>query len=612
MKQFAKHSLVVAVAVVMTACASNKGSFDLAAVEPPPKAQNDKPKLQDAPSVPRTQEQLGAMMEPSLGVEMSLLKRNTHSASTEEQKSFSADDMMAIHDEFDKLTERQTQELRAKKGRTYATISGTHDDGGGFFASRNRSYLKFVKSGWVADLEAKIEADFPNKKVYRGPNGSLFYLGKNPATALPTGQTITYKGDWDFATNAVKSRPESSEFKVDQGVQTRPGDYLSAFSYHESVGNDARLRDAGKNKDGSQPHSHTSEFTVDFDKKTLTGSLKYNKYDKATQATTSKERYTITAKLHGNRFRGGATATDSSDAYFGASSSTLEGGFFGDNAEELAGKFLTDNNTLFAVFGARQTKQDGRHIGDNEAAQTQKAFDAVGFNTATFEKEQLNTFGDATKLVVNGRSFSLLPAKDMPKFVTNHRYDLSNHSSLVVNVCCDNLNYVKFGNYHIDTNGVKESGRLFMTGERTPLSQMLTTGQYEYSGTWEANILTQGQKVGGVSPIPGQAGSRAKFGVDFGAKTIIGSLYQDNGVTPAILIKNGVISGNGFTARFESGSSGFVLDRQTGDAAHFSGNVMGGFYGPNADELGGYFMSDENSKDKAHGVFGARKQVVSK
>lgn len=610
MKHFTKHSLVVAVAVVMTACASNKGSFDLVAVEPPPKAQNNRPTLQDAPSQPRTQEQLDAMMEPSLGVEVSFLKRNTYRSSTEEQKSFSADSIATISDDFNKLTERQTKELRSKKDRAYAAISGTHDDGGNFFASRKRDYLKFVKSGWIADLEAKTEADYPNQKVYRGPNGFVFYLGKDPATALPTGQVITYKGDWDYATNVVKSRPPYEEFKTDQGVVTGTGDYHSAFSYHESVGNDARLRQAGKHQDGSQPHSHTSEFTVNFDDKTLTGTLKYNKYNSSTKSSTSKDRYTINAKIHGNRFRGSATATDSNDMYFNANSSTLEGGFFGDKAEELAGKFLTDNNNLFAVFGARQTKQDGQYISDNEAAQAQKAFDAVSFNSTTFEKEQLNTFGDATKLVVNGRSFALLPAQDMPKFVTNHRYDLGNNSSLVINVCCDNLNYVKFGNYHIANNEATNNHHVFMTGERTPLSQMLTTGEYEYSGSWEANVLTKGQKVGGVSPIPGQAGSRAKFGVDFGKKTIIGSLYQDNGVAPAVLIKNGVIDGNGFTARFESGPSGFILDRQTGEAARFSGDVAGGFYGPMALELGGYLMSDSNSQDKIHGVFGAKKQVA--
>lgn len=608
MTNFAKTSLAIAVTVLMTACASNKGGFDLNQVEPPPRAQDNKPKLQDAPSEPRTQEQLDAMMEPSLGVEVSLLKRDTGRNSAEEHKSFSANDIVVIGDEFDKLTERQIRDLRAKKGREYAEISGTHDHQSGFFASRNREYMKFVKSGWVADLTARPV--FLNGQIHRGPNGIVFYLGKNPATALPIGQVITYKGDWDFATNVVKSRPQSDEFKLDQGVATNPGDYHSAFSYNESVSNDARLREAGIHKDGSQPHSHTSEFTVDFDKKTLTGTLKYNKYDKATKSSTSIDRYNIDAKLYGNRFRGNAKSTNTSDAYFGASSSTLEGGFFGANAEELAGKFLTDDNSLFGVFGARQFK-DGKHVDGDNVAKADRAFDAVAINTNSFEKRDLDTFGDATKLVINGRSFSLLPANAAEQFIAHNTHDLKNGSSLVTNVCCSNLSYVKFGNYFTSTGDSKSDGHLFLTGERTPLAQMLTTGQYEYVGTWEANVLTQGQKVGGVSPSQGVAGSRAKFGVDFAAKTLTGSLYQENGAKPAIIIKDGVISGNGFSAKFESGASGFVLDRTTGDAAHVFGNVSGAFYGPEAIELGGYFKSDEASKDKIGGVFGAKKQVLT-
>lgn len=606
---FAKTSLAIAVTVLMTACASNKGGFDLNQVEPPPRAQDNKPKLQDAPSEPRTQEQLDAMMEPSLGVEVSLLEPNSHPRLGDEQKSFETSNIVAIYDDFDKLTERQIRELNASPRRSEAKIAGTHDDGGdGFFASRNRSYLKFVKSGWIADLETKAKFNFSQGQVYRGINGSVFYLGKNPATALPTGQVISYKGDWDFATNAVKSRDPSSEFTSE--VRTYPGQRHSALSYHESVVNDAKLREAGIHKDGSQPHSHTSEFTVDFDKKKLTGTLKYNKYDKATKSSTSIDRYNIDAKLYGNRFRGNAKSTNTSDAYFGASSSTLEGGFFGANAEELAGKFLTDDNSLFGVFGARQFK-DGKHVDGDNVAKADRAFDAVAINTNSFEKRDLDTFGDATKLVINGRSFSLLPANAAGQFIAHNTHDLKNGSSLVTNACCSNLSYVKFGNYFTSTGDSKSDGHLFLTGERTPLAQMLTTGQYEYVGTWEANVLTQGQKVGGVSPSQGVAGSRAKFGVDFAAKTLTGSLYQENGAKPAIIIKDGVIRGNGFSAKFESGASGFVLDRTTGDAAHVFGNVSGAFYGPEAIELGGYFKSDEASKDKIGGVFGAKKQVLT-
>ena len=605
MKELSKYGLMVAGALLLTACAANKGGFDLAAVEPPANIKNDRPKLQDAPREPRTQEQIDVMFEPSLGVEVSLLEPNIHSSQGDYELSFNADSIVAIHDELDQLTERQIKELNASPRRSAATISGTHDDGNGFFASRDRDYLKFVKSGWITDLETKGKFNFSENQVYRGIHGSVFYLGKNPATAMPSGQVITYQGDWDYATNAVKSREPSSEFTSE--VRTYPGQRHSALSYHESVVNDANLRQAGKHQDGSQPHSHSSEFIVDFDKKSLTGALKYNKYDQAAQATKTQDRYTIDAKLHGNRFRGSATAVNADDPYFGASSSTLEGGFFGSNAEELAGKFLTDNNSLFGVFGARQFNEGSF---DNIAEAT-PMYDAVKMDMKDFLQSNLDTFGNANKLVINGRSFSLLSDEDAQQFTVYKKYHLGDDKTLNINVCCQNLDYLKFGNYYLEQQGDKQNSYLFLTGERTPLAQMTNSGKFEYAGTWEANILTQGQKVGAISPSQGAAGSRARFEVDFDSKALTGSLFQENGASPAIMIQEGVIRGNGFDAKFNSSPTGIVLDRVTGDSAHVSGRVLGGFYGPNAIELGGYFMSDADSQDKVQGVFGARKQVAS-
>lgn len=163
----------------------------------------------------------------------------------------------------------------------------------------------------------------------------------------------------------------------------------------------------------------------------------------------------------------------------------------------------------------------------------------------------------------------------------------------------------------MENNGNKGAPYLFLTGERTSLADMPTKGQVQYAGTWEANILTKGQKVGGVSPNKDNvAGSRAQFGVDFDDKTISGVFYQDNGATAAITM-NGVINGNGFNGRFKSRESGLILDSVTGDSAHVSGEIAGGFYGPKASEIGGYFSGDGNSLDKINGVFGGKKQVLT-
>ena len=608
MPRFTKPTLVVAVVLMMTACASNKGSFELNDATLPKIEQQNKPKLQDVPTEPRTPEQIDKAFEPALGFELKIPERNVHPDGNEDVKNIKDDEIKPINDSltgvYDRLTTTLIRDSRYTGGNDDVYIEGSKPKYPGWHRSREREYMKFVNSGWIVDTNTRLKPDYPNNSILRGVNGYVFYQGINPATALPT-QTVHYKGTWDFTTNAKKSRPAKDLF---QEFKAGAGDNYGAFSYNESGYDDSYLRENGL----KEPVSHTSEFEVNFADKSLTGHLYRNKGDRSAKKIEKIDRYTINAKLHGNRFRGSATSANKDDPYFGANSSTLEGGFFGDKAQELAGKFLADDNSLFAVFGARQHK-DGAYVTDDTTADTITVFDAVRFDGSTFEKKTLDTFGDATKLVVNGRSFSLLPAKDVTDFITHHKYELDKDKgdTLVINACCSNLSYLKFGNYYVENNGNKGAPYLFLTGERTSLADMPTKGQVQYAGTWEANILTKGQKVGGVSPNKDNvAGSRAQFGVDFDDKTISGVFYQDNGTSAAITM-NGVINGNGFNGRFKSRESGLILDSVTGDSAHVSGEIAGGFYGPKASEIGGYFSGDGNSPDKINGVFGGKKQVLT-
>lgn len=601
--KYTRHTLVMAVAMLMTACATNKGDVALSTIAPSIVNTPKEPTYQDVETPKRTEQQTAAIMTPALGFEAKLIERNSHPDSTENRKSFVVDDIALIVDDLNSINNRHKRLLN-RSTRSYGTIEGTHDHAGGWYASRNRDYMKFVKSGWIADLDTRMQADYGKKQILRGMEGYVFYLGSSPAKALPAGK-IFYKGSWDFATDAKKDRA-SLVAGTGYGAKAKNGDYYGAFSYNESLGDDVKLHKNGKKTD---PVSHSSEFEVNFDDKTLTGKLKHNVDNGADgiQNITSKDRYTIDAKLSGNRFHGKAKAVDSSDVYFGQSSNMLEGGFFGGNAEELAGKFLTDDYSLFAVFAARQNK-DGSY---DAIAKATPAFDAIKIdNKSNFSKSELQTFGDATKLVINGRSFSLL--SNDSKFLVAKSYAFTNGSKLVINVCCDNFSYIKFGNYYKDEDGDKNDSNLFLTGERTPLTQMTSTGQYAYVGTWEANILTVSKKGGIVSPMAGESGSRAKFEVDFSNKTLTGMLYQTNGVRPAINITQGVIDGNGFSAKFATPESGFVLDPATSDVAHLSGQVTGAFYGPDASELGGYFNSTDRNKDRVSGVFGGKKQVKKK
>ena len=613
MRHFAKHGLALAVAVMMTACASNKGGFGANKVEVPPVKTPDKPTLKDVPAEPRTPEQIDKAFEPALGFEAELLERNIHGLAEDAPKHLVIDDIQPISDSLETVTARHEAQIKQDKRRYKeysANLSNSHNHASNFFPSRNREYMQFVKSGWTMDTFYFNTIDHEKKIRLAGLKGFVFYQGTHPSQALPTANAITYKGTWDFMTDAKKDRKDTDRQFRNENTRPNAGDWYSATSMHETLNDDPKLREARKKDKNVGEVSHTSEFTVNFEDKTLKGVLKHNKYDTSTKTTQSTDRYTLDAKLHGNRFRGSAKATKADDAYFGANSSTLEGGFFGDKAQELAGKFLADDKSLFAVFGARQHK-DGVYVTDDTTADVATMFDATKINAETFVKSSLDTFGDATKLVVDGRSFSLLPKSSSAGFVNRQEYDLTDQGKLVISACCSNLNHLQFGHYYLQNNDKKSGHHLFLTGERTLLAQMPKTGEFEYAGTWEANILTTGQKVGGVSPNNATSGSRAKFGVNFGTKTITGSLYQDNGGSPAILIKDGVISGNGFSAKFQTPTSGLVLDTMTGDAAHLSGDVSGAFYGQNAQELGGYFYSNDTTKDKIGGVFGAKQQVLT-
>lgn len=608
MKQFSRNGLTVAIAVLMSACAANKGDFGVNTVTPTQNTTQPSPTLQDIKTEPRTQEEVAAIMEPGLGFQTKLLERNTHPRKRQDENSvyLTSDKIQVITNDFESLEQKylETLEVNPRKKPEHI-IHGTHKHDDGFFASRNREYMKFVKSGWIANLTLDpiihhdTDNDHANSLWFNGMDGYVFYLGKNPATALPSSGQVNYKGTWDFATSAKKNRRPATTFT--RGAKMGAGNNYSAFSFHESVDGDEELRERESKAKG--PVTHSSEFTVDFDKKTLTGKLKYNKGSKTTQ-----DRYSVDAQLFGNRFRGKAISEDKSHAHFGADSNTLEGGFFGPNAEELAGKFLADDNSLFGVFAARQLKND-QHIEENGAAAAEAAFDATKLDLQNYQVSGLDTFGNATKLVINGRSFSLLPEQATTEFLTNRRYEQQD-GNLVINACCNNLDYVKFGNYFTEKDSAQSNAHLFITGERTPISQMHTAGEFDYLGTWEARVLTAGGKVGAVTPDNKTGGAKAHFAVNFDKKTLAGALHQEGGSSPSVLIQNGTINGNGFNAIFNTRESGFLLDRVTNDVAHASGVVMGAFYGPRAAELGGYLYSNTESKDKMIGVFGAKQQVL--
>ncbi|HFC7910534.1 TPA: transferrin-binding protein-like solute binding protein [Neisseria meningitidis] len=156
---------------------------------------------------------------------------------------------------------------------------------------------------------------------------------------------------------------------------------------------------------------------------------------------------------------------------------------------------------------------------------------------------------------------------------------------------------------------------LFLKGIRTAEADIPQTGTAHYTGTWEARIGVPDKKddqLYGTTFIQKDSyanqGAKAQFTVDFGKKSISGTLTEKNDTHPAVYIEKGVIDGNGFHATARTRDNGIDLSGQgSTNPQRFEANnllVTGGFYGPQAAELGGNIID----RDRKFGaVFGAKK-----
>lgn len=138
---------------------------------------------------------------------------------------------------------------------------------------------------------------------------------------------------------------------------------------------------------------------------------------------------------------------------------------------------------------------------------------------------------------------------------------------------------------------------LFLKGIRTAEADIPKTGTAHYTGTWEARISKPIQWDNQADKA-----AKAEFTVDFGKKSISGTLTEKNGVEAAFHIENGKIEGNGFHATARTRDNGINLSgNDSTNPKTFQANdlrVEGGFYGPQAEELGGtIFNKDGKSLD---------------
>lgn len=476
--------------------------------------------------------------------------------------------------------------------------------------------LQYVDYGYYLVNDANYltvkKTDEP-KLWNSGPVGGVFYNGTTTAKELPTQDAVKYKGHWDFMTDVAKKRNRFSEVKETY----QAGWWYGASSKDEYN----RLLTDEKNKpDGyNGEYGHSSEFTVDFSKKSLKGELFSNLQDSHKSEVKKTKRYDINASIHGNRFRGSATASDKAEdskskhPFTSDAKDKLEGGFYGPKGEELAGKFLTDDNKLFGVFGA---KQEGK-VEKTEAildAYALGTFNTKDANTFTpFTKKQLDNFGNAKKLVLGSTVIDLVSTdatkdeftKEKPDSATNKAGEtLMVNDKVSVKTYGKNFEYLKFGEL-----SVGDSHSVFLQGERTAEKAVPATGKAKYLGNWVGYITGTG-----TGKSFNEAQDVADFDIDFGNKSVNGKLITKDRKDPVFNI-TGEIAGNGWTgtaSTAKANAGGYKIDSSSSTSKSIvieDAKVTGGFYGPNATEMGGSFVHTNSGDDgKVSVVFGTKKQ----
>ncbi|MCL5691187.1 transferrin-binding protein-like solute binding protein [Neisseria meningitidis] len=673
-------AMVLPVFLLSACLGGGGGSFDLDSVDT--EAPRPAPKYQDVSSEkPQAQKDQGGY-----GFAMRFKRRNWHPKNKEDHKALSEADWEKLGagkpDEFPQKNEISAMD----KG----TLNESITPGDGKSRAEGYTDFQYVRSGYIY-RNGVNKIDYQNNIALSGPDGYLFYKGSNPSQALPTGKAI-YKGTWDYVTDAKEKQkfPQLGSFQA--------GDRYGALSAEEEdvLRNKSEAKE-GQTDFGLTSEFEVDFAAKTMTGKLYRNNRITN--NETENRDKQIKRYDIQANLHGNRFNGKATATDkpkeneTKQHPFVSDSSSLSGGFFGPQGEELGFRFLSDDKKV-AVVGSAKTKDKPRNgavaSGGTDAAASNGAagtssengklttvLDAVELTLNDKKIKNLDNFSNAAQLVVDGIMIPLMPEtsesgnnqadkgknggtaftrkfehtpesdkKDAQAGTqTNGAQTASNTAgdtngktkTYEVEVCCSNLNYLKYGLLTRKTVGnTREGGNssptaaaqtdaqsMFLQGERTPVSDMAarTEANAKYRGTWYGHIANDTSTSWSGNASDKEGGNRADFTVNFGEKKITGTLTAENRQQATFTI-DGNIKDNGFEGTAKTAESGFDLDQsnttRTPKAYITDAKVQGGFYGPKAEELGGWFAypGDKQTKNATNAsgnssatvVFGAKRQ----
>lgn len=686
---------------LLSACLGGGGSFDLDSVDT--EAPRAAPKYQDVPSKkPEARKDQGGY-----GFAMRFKRRNWYGSTKEDRVKLNESDWEQTDNGGIKNPSKQKSIIDALTGNDGETLQDSSRQGQSISKVEGYHDFKYVWSGFFYKrIGSTIKKDDSSSKIIEvrnGPDGYIFYKGKNPSRQLPVLGQVTYKGTWNFLTD-VKANQKFTDLG---NTSTKPGDRYSAFSGEL----DYIVKKEDDKKEKHKGLGLTTEITVDFENKTLKGKLVKNNHvindnsDDQNKYTT--EYYTLDATLRGNRFSGKAMATEKGENKqhpFVSDSSSLSGGFFGPQGEELGFRFLSNDGKV-AVVGSAKTGDKAENGGGNGASggasvsvsngaagtssengKLTTVLDAVELTPDGKEIKNLDNFSDATRLVVDGIMIPLLPTESgdgqadkgengktafiyettytpesdkkdtQTGMATNGVQTVSNTAGgtsgktkthYKVQACCSNLNYLKYGlltrkNSESAMQAGESSSRtavqtaqgaqsMFLQGERTDEKEIPKDGNVVYLGTWYGHIAINGTSWTREASNQ-ENGNRAKFDVHFKDKKITGTLTAANRQEATFTI-DAMIEGNGFkgtAGTAKTGDGGFAPDQNNSTGTHkvhiAEAKVQGGFYGPNAEELGGWFAypgngqaenaqtssGNGNSAGSATVVFGAKRQELVK
>lgn len=488
----------------------------------------------------------------------------------------------------------------------------------------------------------------------------------------------------DILETSKKQGDSYSGFSGDEGETTSNRTDSNLNDKHEGYGFTSNFEVDFNNKkltgklirnnkvtDAAASNGYTTEYY------TLDATLRGNRF--SGKATATDKSSNEQAKLH-------PFVSDSSSlsgGFFGPQGEELGFRFLSDdNKVAVVGSAKTKDKNANGNTAAAGTA--GAAGMSSEDTKLTTVLDAVELTPDGKKVKKLDNFSDATRLVVDGIMIPLLPkdsesengqadkgknggtdftytttytpgsdkedtqtgmAMNGDQAVSNTAGNTNGKTrTYEVKACCSNLNYLKYGmltrkNSESVMQAVKNSNRtadrtaqgaqsMFLQGERTDEKEIPKDENVVYLGTWYGHIAANGTSWTREASNQ-ENGNRAKFDVNFKDKRITGTLTAENRSEATFTI-DAMIDGNGFKGTAKTGNDGFAPDQNSSTGTYkvhiANAEVRGGFYGPNAEELGGWFAYPGNEQTKnaqassgtgnsagsATVVFGAKRQELVK